>query len=233
MQEPVANPWPESPQPPPVQEANCLVSLANPKFEAARQVARLLARHNEQGFQHIKFVGQPVTETAQHGQMKITYRALLRLALIGDQDLLSKEALKRASHCGGVKPNPPFLEAVQDTPDLSDAGNAAYNCVVNKLLQDCWSNLAKEWIYSRRCRIGYIAQLKREEKANLIEAALAAADYAWKQQEGHAWTWESLRGGVWGDGDLLLGSTWFRNFRMMGYQPEKRVRLILNQGGDV
>ena len=96
MQEPVANPWPESPQPPPVQEANCLVSLANPKFEAARQVARLLARHDEQGFQHIKFDGQPVTETAQHGRLK--FRALLRLALIGDQDLLSKEALKRASH---------------------------------------------------------------------------------------------------------------------------------------
>ena len=133
MQEPVANPWPESPQPPPVQEANCLVSLANPKFEAVRQVARLLARHNEQGFQHIRFDGQPVTETAQHGQMNITYRALLRLALIGDPEQLSKVTVKRASMCGGVEPNPPFTTAIRDTPDLCDAGPKAYASVVTQL----------------------------------------------------------------------------------------------------
>ena len=171
-------------------------------LEAARQVAQLLARHNEKGFQHITFVGEPVTETAQHGQMKMEYRALLRLALIGDQDLLSKEALKRASHCGGVKPNPPFLEAVQDTPDLSDAGNAAYNSVVNKLLQDCWPNHANEHIYARRSRIGYIAQLKGEEKANLIKAARAAADYAYKVQNGEELTWPTLKGGAHAEGDL-------------------------------
>ena len=177
-----------------------MVSLANPKFEAVRQVARLLARHDEQGFQHIKFDGQHVPETAQHGNQK--YRALLRLALIGDQDLLSKEALKRASDCGGVKPNQSFYKAVQDAPDLGDAGNAAYNDVVNKLLQDCWGNHANEHIYARRRRVGYIAQLKSEEKANLIKAALAAADYAYKVQKGEELTWPTLKGGAHAEGDL-------------------------------
>ena len=201
-QEPVSNPRPESPQPPPDQEANDLVEFHNSSFEGVRQVARLLARHNEQGFQHIRFDGQPVTETAQHGQMNITYRALLRLALIGDPEQLSKVTVKRASMCGGVEPNPPFTTAIRDTPDLCDAGTVAYASVVTQLLQDCSSYLNNERSYERRFRLGYISRLPEEQKADVMEAALAAADYAYKVQNGEELTWPTLKGGAHAEGDL-------------------------------
>ena len=201
-QEPVRNPWPQSPQPPPVQEARCLVGSHSDNLEAARQVARLLARHNEKGFQHITFVGEPVTETAQHGKDNVQYRALLRLALIGDQELLSKADFKGASHCGGIKPNPPSLKPFPDTPYLCDAGNAAYETLVNTLLKHCSSYLANERIPARRCRVEYISQLNQEHKADLVEAALAAADFAFKVQVGEEFTWPTLQGGAHAEGDL-------------------------------
>ena len=196
------NPWPQSPQPPPVQEAKCLVGSHSHNLEAARQVAQLLARHNEKGFQHITFVGEPVTETAQHGQLTKEYRALLRLALIGDQELLSKADFKGASHCGGIKPNPPALMPFPDTPYLSDAGNAAYEKLVNKLLTHCSSYLANERIPARRSRVEYITQLNQEHKADLVEAALAAADFAYKEQAKEEFTWPTLQGGAHAEGDL-------------------------------
>ena len=44
--------------------------------------------------------------------------------------------------------------------------------------------------------------LNDEHKADLLEANFAAADYAFKMQEGQELTWATLQGGVHAVGDL-------------------------------
>ena len=41
-----------------------------------------------------------------------------------------------------------------------------------------------------------------EHKGDVVEAALAAADYAYKTQKGVPMMWEDLQGGAHADGDL-------------------------------
>ena len=51
-------------------------------------------------------------------------------------------------------------------------------------------------------RFECLKQLSEEHRADTIEAALAAADYAYKVEQKLPWTYKDLQGGVWGTGDI-------------------------------
>ena len=97
-QEPIPSPWQQDPEPP-------ASSVPQPRdarpydheacIAAVKEVASLLARNNEVGFQHLTHTGTRVKETATNTTM---YMALLRLGLIADQEQLCVESLKKASH---------------------------------------------------------------------------------------------------------------------------------------
>ena len=53
-----------------------------------------------------------------------------------------------------------------------------------------------------RKRIEFIEGLGREKKADCIEAALAAADYAWKMDNKEDMTWATLEGGAYVKSDI-------------------------------
>ena len=53
-----------------------------------------------------------------------------------------------------------------------------------------------------RERMEFIEGLGREKKADCIEAALAAADYAWKIDNHEDMTWATLEGGAHVKGDI-------------------------------
>ena len=129
------------------------------------------------------------------------YRALQRLALIADQELVCKDTFKKASHCGGVQPDGVFLIGWSDSPNCADAGNGIYEAIVNKLLHHCQDTL-KRIDSKSHSRIQFLAGLGREKKADTIEAALAAADYAWKIDNREDMTWATLAGGAYVKGDI-------------------------------
>ena len=188
------NPWAQLPQDPPQNE-----EIDDLNLEAVKVIARLLARYNEPGFQHIPFTGHAVYENEQHGHV---YRTLVRMALLADDSIIPKLTLKRASHCGGVKPEPPYLIAFADTPKLADPGNQLMAHILDKLLSQCKGNVRSEQNLKIKNRIQFIKQLNNEHKADLLEANFAAADYAYKMQNDLQYTWATLEGGVHGVGEL-------------------------------
>ena len=169
----------------------------------ALQLCVLLPKHwqalNEEGFQHIVHTGQ--RNQTPIAISDITYRALRRLGLIADQQLVSVETYKKASHCGGVQPDGVFLIGWSDSPNCADAGNAIYEAIVNKLLNHCQEFFHRIDSKSRD-RIQFLASLGREKKADTIEAALAAADYACKMANNEEMTWATLTGGAHVNSDI-------------------------------
>ena len=204
LNEPVANPWPQEPeqlQPPPTpqRERDVRPDQHSACIAAVRTVAETLACFSEEGFEDIPMNGQ--RKTKGKIMIAIEYRALRRLALIADQDLVGRDTFKKASHCGGVQPDGIFLIGWSDSPNCADAGNAIYEAIVNKLLHHCQDTL--KYIDSKSHeRIRFIAGLGREKKADCIEAALAAADYAWKMDNQEEMTWATLAGGAHVKGDI-------------------------------
>ena len=201
---PVANPWPQEPErlepaPTPERERNARPDDHSACIAAVRAVAETLASFNEEGFQHIVHTGQrKQTPTAI---IDITYRALRRLGLIADQQLVSVETFKKASHCGGVQPDGKLLQGWPDSPNCADAGNAVYEAVVDKILFHGQAYRLRVDSTERK-RMEYIEGLGREKKANCIEAALAAADYASKLDNHEDMTWATLEGGAHVKGDI-------------------------------
>ena len=204
LNEPIANPWtqePEELQPPPTpqRERDVRPDEHSACIAAVRAVAETLASFNEEGFAHIPHNGEPKTKPKTI--IAIEYRALRRLALIADQELVSRDTFKKASHCGGVQPDGVFLIGWSDSPNCADAGNAIYEAIVNKLLHHC-QDIFQRIDSKSRDRIQFLASLGREKKADTIEAALAAADYACKMANNEEMTWATLTGGAHVNSDI-------------------------------
>ena len=162
-------------------------------------VAMRLAWHGQQGFAHCVIDGPPVMEFPGR---TLYFKSIYRLALIADNEVVPKEVRKQASHCGGVEPRSPLLEAFQDTPKLADPGNRAYSVLVDMLLDRTRDEVAFCADVQTQVRIQVLEMFNMEHKGDVVEAALAAADYAYKVQEGIAMRWEDLRGGAHANGYL-------------------------------
>ena len=200
---PVPNPWPQEPEklqpaPTPQTERDVRPDEHSACIAAVRAVAETLASFNEEGFRHIVHNGE--RKPPQTTINDIVYRALRRLGLIADQELVSVETFKKASHCGGVQPDGKLLRGWPDSPNCADAGNAVYEAVVDKMLFHCKSYRLRVDSTERK-RMEYIEGLGREKKADCIEAALAAADYASKLDNHEDMTWATLEGGAHVKGD--------------------------------
>ena len=200
-------------------------------LEAAELCALELAVRQEDGFGHLHdIILSPLVDRVDRSEWNHADKLLNRLAVLADKQICPR--LQLASHCGGVRPEPPFVLARGDRKLVGDAGDDCYDTIVSRLFQQCAS-----WIKSRpdkdKARLAHLEESIPEVRGDVVRGALAAAYYAWTVQTKTQWTWESLRGGLWADGELILGSKWFRNFHMMVYKPDKQVRLSLNQGGDV
>ena len=191
--EPVAKPVPE-----PESESDSDVTDVN--LEAVKDVACVLAQHQEQGFQHIKCSGSLICQNRKH--LTIPYKALLRLALIADHNVLDPTTVSRAAICGGVKPQEGKLDASSYAPNLANAEHENYETVVNLLLKENEHFLDNERSQKTKMRMEYIQQLGQDGKRKILEAALAAADYACKEQNGQQLAWDTLQGGAWAPGDL-------------------------------
>jgi len=189
--EPVAKPVPEPESDSDVHDVN---------LEAVKGVACVLAQHHEQGFQHIPCSAVPIREDVRNPT--IPYKALLRMALIADHNVLNPKTLRQAAVCGGVKPQPPLLAASDYAPNLANAHNATYEKVINRLLQDCRHDVNAERSQKIKTRIAYIMTLGQDKKRRIVEAALAAADYAYKRENNQEMTWATLQGGACAQGDL-------------------------------
>ena len=154
----------------------------------------MLAAQGESGF---SFLMPGVNPNNAEGT--IFEKALHRLALVGNTDLLSKDLRKAASHCGGVQPAP-NLASFKDTPYLADAGNACYAKVVRKLLG---AQATREAMREEAQHIDKISKLNDNHMGDLIEASLAAANYAFCIERGEAHEWGSLCGGSYATGDYV------------------------------
>ena len=163
----------------------------------SEQIALALARHGEKGFQHL----HETVQRSNQSNWSVGCRALFRLALIADHSEIPATTRKQASHCGGVKPHD-WVRAFPDTPDCADPGNEAYEELVNKLLVSCRQDVLPNADDETMQRIANLQQLNREHKGDVVEAALAAANYAYCVQESKPMEWATLEGGAHAEGDL-------------------------------
>ena len=123
-------------------------------------------------------------------------------ALIADHSEIPPTVRKQASHCGGVKPRPPQVQAFPDTPDCADPGNESYEVLVHKLLVLCRQDVVRYADDETMARIVHLQQLNREHKGDVVEAALAVANFAYCAQEDVPMEWATLKGGAHAEGDL-------------------------------
>ena len=201
---PVANPWPQEPErlqpaPTPQRERDVRPDEHSACIAAVRAVAETLSKFSEEGFGHLPRNGQ--RKPTPPAPNDIVYRALRRLGRIADQELVGVDTFKKASHCGGVKPDGMFLHGWLDSPNCADAGNQIYGGVVEKIITHCKLYLPHVNSTDRE-RSQFIEGLGTEKKADCIEAALAAADYAWKMDNNEDMTWATLEGGAYAKGDI-------------------------------
>jgi hypothetical protein len=166
-------------------------------IQMSEQVAFALARHGEKGFQHLP----ETVRRRNQGDLSVGCRALFRLALIADHNKIPPAIRKQASHCGGVKPHD-WVSAFPDTPHCADPGNEAYEAYVDQLLRTCEQELMKHADDETVTQIVLLQNLNREHKGDVVEAALAAANYAYCVQESKAMEWATLEGGAHAEGDL-------------------------------
>ena len=151
-------------------------------------MARILSAEGEQGF-----AANPSGDVGA----TVFEKALYRLALIADTNVVGKRIRKQASHCGGVPPTK-LLQPFKDTPGVADPGNALYASVVQKLLDHVDLSSASALQLERIERVRW---LNVEHKADLVEAALGAANAAYCLERGVPFAWSSMAGGAHGSGD--------------------------------
>ena len=88
-------------------------------------MARMLGLRGDRGFG---------STSAQCNQgLSIFEETLHRLALVGDNNVVSKSIRKADSYCGGVPPMPPLLLAIKESPMGAEPGNAVYGRIVRRL----------------------------------------------------------------------------------------------------
>ena len=173
-------------------------------MEVVRELAFKYANLGEAGFRHLVGFGQRPEIDEWQESWYLAEKALYRICQVAHHDDFPRR--KAASHCGGIAPYPPWQDGFDVTPMLADPGNAVYSAVVERLLEECG-----EWRHcdfgstSKKCitdQLSSLAQLGGEKRGDCIEAALAAADYAWKMYHGQPWTYKYLKGGAFAVGEL-------------------------------
>ena len=122
------------------------------------------------------------------------------MALLADSSEIPAAVRKQASHCGGVTPSD-WVKAFPDTPHCADPGNEAYEAHVDQLLRTCHEEVRHADDETIQ-RIVDLQKLNREHKGDVVEAALAAANYAYCVQESKPMEWATLEGGAHAEGDL-------------------------------
>ena len=103
---------------------------------------------------------------------------------------------------GGVEPQGEHLPAWPDTPQCADPGNESYEALVQQLLLLCRQDVLDHANEETMQWIVALPQLNREHKGDVVEAALAAANYAYCAQESKPMEWATLQGGAHAEGDL-------------------------------
>ena len=196
----IDDPWQAMQPPPPPAEEPVLPDVSQQRLHAiqmSEQVALALARNGEKGFQHL----HGYVQRCNQSNLSVGCRALVRLALIADHNKIPPAIRKQASHCGGVKPHD-WVPAFPDTPHCADPGNEAYEAYVDQLLRTCEQELMQHADDETVTQIVLLQNLNREHKGDVVEAALAAANYAYCAQESKPMEWATLEGGAHAEGDL-------------------------------
>ena len=179
-------------------EAACL--------KGAQFAAETISRLGEKGFQHLvdSRPGAALQSPAYRGPI-LHWNVLQRLALIADTYLIPKPLRKAASHCGGVAPDDRYkaLSPLKGTRFCADGGNNVYFYIVENLLCKC-EDLTAMAPYSMKSRIQNLQGMAAEYRGDVIETALAAAEYAHRIEHKKPITWKNLRGGAYATGDLPI-----------------------------
>ena len=199
-QENIDDPWQAMHPPPPPAGQPVLHDPSQQRLLAiqmSEKVALALARNGEKGFQHL----DETVQRSNQSNLSVGCRALFRLALIADHSQIPATVRKQASHCGGVKPHD-WVKAFPDTPHCADPGNEAYEAHVDQLLRTCREEVLRHADDETTKRIVDLQHLNREHKGDVVEAALAAANYAYCTQEDLPMEWATLKGGAHAEGDL-------------------------------
>ena len=179
------------------------LELCESKTSSAAELAWFYAGKGEAGFRHL--LGGSFSEIDEwQRNWSLAQKALYRLSLIAKHE--DFPARKSASHCGGIKPYPPYLYHMPEAEGVADPGNWAYDAVMARLLKECgeWQHCdyASESNKEMAARLRELkVNLCEEEAADIIAAALAAADYAWKEEQKLPWTWQTLQGGACANGE--------------------------------
>ena len=207
----------EGTQPPDFPEDGWSKETEAVALKAAQNIAMALAGRGEEGFRAVADPKQHIPPNWQD-HWTIPEKILYRVALLSDRHIIGGAELKLASHCGGIMPYSPWLRHCKGTSACADPGNPTYGEIVMMLFSECipWRHkdigvtTAEELRdYDMKTeeqlihyRFECYRQLNEEHRADCVEAALAAADYAYKVEQQQPWTYEDLQGGVWGTGDI-------------------------------
>ena len=179
-------------------EAACL--------KGAQFAAETISRLGEKGFEHLvdSRPGAALQSPAYRGPI-LHWNVLQRLALIGDTNLIPRLQRKQASHCGGVAPDDRYkaLPPLPGTRFCADAGNSVYFYIVENLLCKC-EDLTAMAPKSMKWRIQHLQKMAAECRGDVVETALAAAEYAHRVEHTKPITWKNLRGGAYATGDLPI-----------------------------
>ena len=158
---------------------------------AADRIAVILSDHGEAGF------GGPGCPEMQALQVHLA--AVRRMVIIAS---LPPRLRKDASHCGGVRPGA-GLRPFADTPLVADPTNRVYAAAARSLLDRGLHGRILAETGVRADGLALLCRLNEEHLADVVEAALAAANAAADHEQGMPRTWAGLRGGVWGRGDVV------------------------------
>ena len=179
-------------------DADCL--------KAAQLCAETISRLGEKGFKHLvdSRPGAALQSPAYRGPI-LHWNVLQRLALIADTTLIPKVQRKQASHCGGVAPDDRYkaLSPLKGTRFCADGGNNVYFYIVENLLCKC-EDLTAMAPKSMKSRIQNLQGMAAEYRGDVVETALAAAEYAHRVEHAKPITWKWLIGGAYATGDLPI-----------------------------
>ena len=210
----VADPGPQHPEstqhavpPTPVQRDKAQSAHEDACLKGARFAAEAISKIGEKGFQHLLVDLRPgagLQGPAYRGPI-LHWNVLQRLALIGDTNLIPRLQRKQASHCGGVAPDDRYkaLSPLPGTRFCADGGNNVYFYIVENLLCKC-EDLTAMAPKSMKSRIQNLQGMAAEYRGDVIETALAAAEYAHRVEHAKPITWKWLIGGAYATGDLPI-----------------------------
>ena len=127
----------EGTQPPDFPEDGWSKETEAVALKAAQNIAMALAGRGEEGF---RAVADPKKHIPPNWQddWTVPEKTLYRLAFLSDRDVIAGGELKMASHCGGIKPYPPWLHHCKGTSTCADPGNPTYGEIVKRLFSECF-----------------------------------------------------------------------------------------------